>query len=473
MGNNKFIKDISASTVQIGINQVASLVIFYLISKYISKEDFGFYNWGLAICSTLITVLSFGMDLVYVKRIASGFKRKITIGLHFFHTLYSGLVLIAVTGLILYLFPGLMEFRYLFLLILINQFSFSVSNSIKLCINGHEHFNYLAYIAILTNVLKVAMIAILFFSQHFTIYTVLYAFILSYVIEFLIGYLFASKIVDEAIRPRLDIKEYKSLIVESLPQLGTVLFDSALSRIDWILMGVMATSVKTAEYSFAFKIFEVSKMPYIILAPILLTRFSKLFRQENEINAETSGKLDQFFKLEMFISILIPLVAVCIWSPFFDWITDNKYGAVNETTYRILAVCIPLHYVTNFLWTMAFTQGQLKKILVITIVTSSLNIILNLVLIPLFASEGAALSFLISTILQVIIYYKVTAQTKYRFKITIPLIIVINGSIAALAGLYVDAHMVIKVLIALVIYVTLSFFTGILNLKSIKSVIKP
>lgn len=473
MAKNKFIKDISASTVQIGINQVANLVIFYLISKYISKEDFGFYNWGLAICSTFITVLSFGMDLVYVKRIASDFKRKITIGLHFFHTLYSGVILIAITGLVLYLFPGLIESKYLFLLILINQFSFSISNSIKLCINGHEHFNYLAYIAVITNVLKVSFIALLFFNHQFTIYTVLYAFIISYVIEFLIAYFFASRIVEEAIKPKLILKEYKSLIIESLPQLGTVLFDSALARIDWILMGVIATAVKTAEYSFAFKIFEVSKLPYIILAPILLTRFSKMFRQTSDISQETSVKLDRFFKLEMFISVLIPLIAVSIWSEFFDWITNNKYGAVNETTYRILSICIPLHYVTNFLWTMAFTQGQLKKILFITIITSSLNIILNLILIPHFASEGAAISFLISTILQVIIYYRVTIQTKYKFKIKIPLIVIVNGLVAALVSLNVDVHMIIKVLIALFIYLTLSAFTGILSLKTLKSIIKP
>lgn len=467
----KFIKDISASTIQIGINQVSNLVIFYLISKYISKEDFGFYNWGVAICSTLITVLSFGMDLVYVKRIASGFQQKITIGLHFFHTLYSGILLLVITALVLYLFPGLMEARYLFLLILINQFTFSVSNSIKLCINGYEYFNYLAYIAIATNVLKVAVISILFYTHQFTIYTIIYSFIASYVIEFVIGYFFASKIVGETIRPRLIVKEYKILIIESLPQLGTVLFDSALARIDWILMGVMATAIKTAEYSFAFKIFEISKLPYIILAPILLTRFSKLFRQENEIDESTSLKLDHFFKLEMFISILIPLMAVCIWSEFFDWITDNKYGAVNETTYQILAACIPLHYVTNFLWTMAFTQGQLKKILIITMITSSLNIILNLALIPFFASEGAALSFLISTVVQVLIYYKVTAQTKYKFKIRIPLIVIANGSIAALITFFTNIHMAAKIPMALIIYVILSLFTGILNFKSLKSIL--
>lgn len=80
----RFFKDISASAVQIGVTQVANLLIFYLISKYISKEDFGFYNWSMAVSSTIITVLSLGMDLVYVKRIASGFKEKLRFRSTFF-----------------------------------------------------------------------------------------------------------------------------------------------------------------------------------------------------------------------------------------------------------------------------------------------------------------------------------------------------------------------------------------------------
>jgi O-antigen/teichoic acid export membrane protein len=45
----KFIRDISANTLQVIINQVCGLVIFYLLSIGLDKNSFGEINWTLAV----------------------------------------------------------------------------------------------------------------------------------------------------------------------------------------------------------------------------------------------------------------------------------------------------------------------------------------------------------------------------------------------------------------------------------------
>lgn len=465
----RFFKDISASAVQIGVTQVANLLIFYLISKYISKEDFGFYNWSMAVSSTIITVLSLGMDLVYVKRIASGFKEKITISLHFFHALVTSGVLIVAIGFVTLFFPNLFNFNTLFLLVLINQSVFTIGNSIKFCLNGLEKYNKLALIAIITNLLRVSLTLALLFLNYFTIYFIVAAFIASYLIEFIISYFIARKVLNYFIIPKMYFGEYKGLIKESFPQLGTVLFDSALARIDWILMGIIATSVKTAEYTFAFKMFEVSKMPYLIIAPILLTRFSKLFKDERKIEENEKSNLDNLFKVELFLAVLIPITAIAIWSDFFDLITNNKYGAVNQLTYSILALCIPLHYSTNFLWTMAFTQGQLKTIFWITLITSVTNILLNIFLIKAIGAEGAALAFLISTLIQVFLYYKLTKQHNYQFNLKALISFVAIGILSVLPSYFLTLHFIFEGMITVILFLALSWLTHLIRLKTIKT----
>src|SRR5690625_4230096 len=272
MESKKFLKDISASTIQVAVTQVANLLIFYLISKYISKEEFGFYNWSMALSSTVIAIFSLGMDLVYVKRVASGDKPEATISIHFFHTLLSSVVLITAASIGSMLFFDRLEFKDLFLLIVINQSLFTIANSIKLCLNGYEKFNKLAIIAIFTSITRVVFIVSLLLLGYFSIYLIVIAFIVSYLIEFGVSYYIAGVTLKYYIKQKAPIKEYKRLVIESFPQLGTVLFDSTLARIDWILIGVIATAVKTAEYSFAYKIFEISRIPFLIIAPILLTR---------------------------------------------------------------------------------------------------------------------------------------------------------------------------------------------------------
>lgn len=470
MQNKRFLKDISASGIQVVATQAANLIIFYLISKYISKEEFGFYNWATATSTTIITILSLGMDLVYVKRVASGFKEKITIELHFFHTLFTGIALITLSILLIMFFPNLLSGKSLFLLILISQVSFAVSNSVKLAINGLEKYTYLAYIAILVSTIKLILILILFFIGQFTIFKIIYAFTLTYLIEFLYSIFFIKKTHIGRIKPKLIIDEYKELIKESLPQLGTVILSTSSVRLDLIMMGLLATAIKTAEYSFALKIVQISQIPLLIISSILLTRFSKIFNSDKPLDLSTSNQLDEFLKIEMIIGILIPLATVSIWSEFFDTITDNKYGAVNALTYQIMVIGIPFHYATNFLWSMAFAQGQLKQILLITIISTSINVLSNLLLIYFWGGEGAALSDLISSIISFMLYLKITKQQTYRFKIKTPLIALFNGVLSTLVSMQFNLHYSLKLAVATSIFLILSYCTKQLSIKSLSTI---
>ena len=68
----KLLKDLSANTLQMIINQVCGLVIFYVLSVFFSKDDFGEINWSLAILLTAFSILSLGIDQLVVKKIAEG-----------------------------------------------------------------------------------------------------------------------------------------------------------------------------------------------------------------------------------------------------------------------------------------------------------------------------------------------------------------------------------------------------------------
>ena len=70
---------------------------------------------------------------------------------------------------------------------------------------------------------------------------------------------------------------YLKLLKESLPQAGVVIFTSSIARFDWIFLGILASNIALAEYSFAFKIFEVATLPLLVIAPILIPRFTRLF----------------------------------------------------------------------------------------------------------------------------------------------------------------------------------------------------
>ncbi len=470
-GKQKLVRDISANTVQTLITQVFGFVIFYITSKYLSKDEFGEFNWAIAIGSTIIATASLGLDLVFVKRVASGQNVMLISGIHFFHTVIVGIVVCMGAFVIKLFLPVFNGLHPLIFLIFINLALANIANSFKLCLNGLESYRQLALMALFANIVKIGMILFLFVIQRFTVFNVVLAYMFTSLVEFIIGYYLVNKSITAIVKPVLNFGEYKYFILESLPQLGVVVFDSALARIDWILLGIISTSAATAEYSFVYKIFEYSKFPLMIVAPVLLTRFSKMFVDPASIDDRNRSEINMFFRLEMFIITLIPIVLITLWTPLMDFITDNKYGGVNEINYWILAPCVPLVCIVNFLWTLGFVQGQLKAIMFITIAVSLFNILCNSMLIPVYGQMGASLSYLASTVLQLVLYLVFVRQVEMKLNYVKLLVAMLNMAVAVAIAKFSGTHVVISCLIAVAIHIVLGFATQQVNYKQLREVI--
>jgi O-antigen/teichoic acid export membrane protein len=162
----------------------------------------------------------------------------------------------------------------------------------------------------------------------------------------------------------------------------------------------MVSAASLAEYSFAYKIFEISTLPLLAIAPLLIPRFTKLFKTDNHRQAD----LKQLIRIELIIAAFTGLMLNMCWNPLIDIATHGKYGSVNTTTIFILSLCLPLLYINNFLWTIFFVQNRLKMIFQSFLVTFCINVAADLVLIPFYKNQGAALAFLLACVAQAVFY---------------------------------------------------------------------
>jgi len=471
-GKRKLIRDISANTMQTGITQVAGLVFFYLSSRYLNKDEFGDFNWSSALGATLIAILSLGLDLIFVKRIASGRDVIETSGIHLSHTLLSAALICSAICSLQFFIPTINQQHPVLFYTVVYLAISNIANSFKLCLNGLEAYRKLANLALISNVTKFVLLLILFLIGKFTVYTLLVVYGLGALLEFFVGYKMVQTSIAANPRPLFRKMEYKYFILESLPQLGVVLFDSALARIDWILLGIIGTSTlgltaaaMTAEYSFVYKVFEVSKLPLLIIAPVLLTRFAKLLGEDKQLTERHQEEISVLFRLENFILLLMPLFFISVWSPLIDTFTDGKYGQVNEAKYWVLALCIPMHGLINFLWTSAFVQGQLKRIMFITISASLVNLLANLFLIPLYGGMGAALAFLGSTAIQLGLYLFFTGTAALRMDYRPAAYLCLFALSALFLTAFLSPPVWLRPVIVLTIYCVLAMVTKTVNLK--------
>jgi O-antigen/teichoic acid export membrane protein len=311
----------------------------------------------------------------------------------------------------------------------------------------------------------------LFLAGYLSIHNVALGFLAASVLELATGYAYLRRRLRGRLQPLYAPKTYKGFIMESLPQLGVVLFDSALARIDWILLGIFSTASITAEYTFAYKFFELSKLPLLILGPVLLTRLSALLSSKSPLSAEQQARINGFVRLELMISFLIPIVLTCTWTDLIDRLTDGKFGAVNQSTFTLLSFCVPLHFAINFLWTLAFVQGKLKAIMWITISSSIVNLIANAVLIPHFAGEGAAWAFLFSSLIQFILYFIAADQKVLRLEAGRLALLFVLAATTVYASISLIGNSYLKALAALSSFATVLILLRQVNVAELRSLL--
>ncbi len=392
--------NLSANTLQLVINQLSGLVIFYILSISLDKNSFGEINLALALLLASFNILSFGIDQVAVRKIASGENPQTIVSLYLVHVLITGLAFYGLLLLGRSLFPSHISTYNLILLIGIGKLAIYFSMVFKQSAIGMERFKLLARMSVITNIARGLALLILALLRMVTLNTVIIIFISGDVLELLAGFYFFKRDTGLPSAIRWNKRSYVSLIKESMPQLGVVVITSALSRFDWIFIGIVVSAVKLAEYSFAYKVFELSTLPLLAIAPILIPWFTRMFK-EGGFNTE---KLQLLARMEIMIASFTVLLLNICWTPAIDPLTHGKYGLVNERTLFILSLCIPLQYLCNFLWTIYFAKGQLKLILKAFIITFSINIIGDIILIPLLHNLGAAIACLAGFIAQLVFF---------------------------------------------------------------------
>ncbi|MES1226498.1 MAG: oligosaccharide flippase family protein, partial [Bacteroidota bacterium] len=270
---------------------------------------------------------------------------------------------------------------------------------------GMEKFRPLLYMSVSSNVVRSLALVILALSGHLSHNLVIFIFVGGDLFELLCCILIIQYIIKVPVSIKWNKREYISLFKESLPQMGVSIFTSVIARFDWIIIGLFTSTVILANYSFAYKIFEMATLPMLVVAPVLIPRFTKLFHPGSPL--PNSNRIDELFallRIEMIVSSFVALILNIIWVPVIDLASNGKYGSINSTTIMVLSASMPFLYFNNFLWTVNFAKGRLKMIFFVFAASFLINVIANIFLTPVYKAEGAAAAYLLTIVGQSVLY---------------------------------------------------------------------
>ena len=407
---HKIIRGLSANTIQLLVNQIFGFVIFFLLSRALSKSNFGELNWTLALLLTIFNLLSFGIDQMMVKKIAGGGNVSILVSLYALHTFFSGGLFYVLLLIAKFIFPEFFIQHTFLLLLGIGKLLIFFSAPYKQLVTGLQKFDLLLFMSVGSNVVRGLGLLIISLNGAIRIHEVIVIFIAGDAFELLVCIAINKSILKSRTTLPGPKREYINLLRESLPQIGVVIFTSAIARFDWIFIGLFVSDVKLAEYSFAYKIFEISTLPLLAIAPLLVPFFTIFFLKKREENPESVKKINFLVRMEMIVAGLSAMMVNLLWIPIIDPLTQGKYGLVNKYTVFILTLSIPAIYLNNILWSINFAIGKLRPIFFVFGISFAVNILGDVGLIPFLKNEGAAGAFILSVFIQMLLFYRITDQ---------------------------------------------------------------
>jgi len=462
---NKLLVKIFSSGLQAISVQILGGVFFYFISIYISKDEFGIISWTNAVSVFLTTILGFGLEQVVVRRIAASKRSDWAAAAFFIHSIAGFLI----TFLLLLLLNGVIKspagiYKHLPWFFLAQGVIF-IGVPLKQFLNAKEQFTPYGIIAVISNVCKIAAAWFLMTQGKLYINTVLIILICTAVFE--LSGLMIYLVAKTSFSFKFHFKAYVKLLKESSAQYISVIFDISLSRMDWILLGIMTTSSVLADYSFAYRAYELARLPMLIIAPIILPRFARLLSANNIIDTEYQKYIVSFNIVEIFFAASIPLMLNILWAPLLTLITNGKYGASNSLEFLILSLCIPLQFFINLLWSLSFGAKKYKSVSFITVVCAITNIALNLILITRFGGLGASIAFLTTTILQAWLYYRLVRKEITKISLRPIIVFTTEAIIIYFITTRLNVHFLIQLVIAIVLYLLITVLSKQINKQHI------
>ena len=466
----KLLNDVSASTLQVLLTQSLGLVVFLVTSFYLPKDIYGELNWSYAVCMFVITVLSLRLEQIVVKSAAIGKDTARIMTLFLIHVLLSGAGFYIFLLVLSFIFPIFFNVHGFLLVLAISQLLTYFSSPFKNVANGKERFGYLAIMSSIAVLVRAICLIIIVVFFQLNVQLVLMIFIVSSLIELAVCFYLVNVKMQIYLFNGIRFGDYFQLLQESLPQIGVAILVAGITRMDWIFLGLFSTPVVTAEYSFAYRVFELSPFPLLIIAPVLLSRLSRYFARHTEEQAllEEKKRLGLLIRWEMIVATLIPLVLNIIWIPLFDSLTGNKYGGVNQVTFLILSLCIPFLYINNFLWSAHFAQHRLKLILRITLVSFCIILVGDLLFIPFYKAQGAAFVYLAAMVIEYLNYMRSSVLSRIKETWQSLLICMISAAGSGLVAFYISDNVVWRLLIAVTLFSFLLLATKQFRVSDIK-----
>lgn len=387
------------------INTLSSLLIAVLVGRFLGETFYGDFTKVFATTTLLFMVLDFGFNAIVVK--------KITHHPHLATPQFQNLFgLRLILSLILYV--GLLAF--LFLLPTPQNQGYTLTVKISIAIFALQYFAQASYLTTnaifqsqfdytrsviassLGSLIQLLLVAILVQNTS-SLTLIILAHLLGTAVIAVVSLTLVRRYI-KSIIPTFNVGEIKTLLIHTAPIGLALVLNLFATHTDTIIIALFRPTEEVGFYGLARRIFDVTLVfPTFFMNatyPILLQKqlhnsldLKKVFTQTLQVLSALS---------------LLATAALFFLSPLITLIRPEFSPAI--TTLKILSFSLPIFFLTSlFMWTMVAVgkERQLARIYGLALLV---NLSTNLIAIPRFGFNAAAVTTLATEMVVLLLLVK-------------------------------------------------------------------
>ncbi|HEY54062.1 MAG TPA: flippase [Caldilineae bacterium] len=394
-----------------GIRILLAFVLILYIANVYGAAWQGKFSILLAFLNIFMVLASFGMPRLITREVARDYDA----GNHYFWSALvaqggTTLMFMVIMVVVVALMPYPADTKQMLWLAVLALPLFSIYSLAGALLRAHERMQYLVYAEVLSAVTQLVVAVVLLSAG---------AGVLALAVVRIAGIGLAALVVLISAlalhfirRPRFDLRFSWRLLRESSDFFGMAAFDSALQRLDILVLSVVAGEVATGIYDAAFQLIKVLMVLTLSFTDAIYPALSRLYLQARERFALAAGKALQYGLI-----LILPIaVGTTVLAP--DIITllyrRASYAAAGDVL-AVLAWVLLAYFVQIFLTRTLIAGNRPRAAFHITAIMVGLGVVILAGLTSLFGPVGAAWGLLLVYLIGALLAWRASRSFQLSF----------------------------------------------------------
>jgi len=433
-------------------SKVIAMLLTIFLARYLEPAQYGIYSFVTSILFIFLVISDFGLNDLIIRDIA----RSKALANQYFK---AAVIIKALVGMlcifVMIMSVNLMGYSYdkviYTAIISLSIFFICLNNTIISFFKAFERMEYSSLLSILGNLFIFISCIVLIFLKG-SLKEIIIARVVSLSAISLLGFLLLRRFIEKIDVP-IDLGFIKMLFHGAFPFLANGLIHSLYCSLDIIMLSKMKGDLCVGWFSPAandlfFSLFIIPGTISTVVYPI----FSRQYMNSTE---RLIRSCNFCIKILAIIGIAISVGTFLLSSDIINLIYGPKYFH-SIAVLKIIAVAIIFTFVRDPLGYALAATGEVQTLMRINLAMLILNAILNLILIPLYAHIGAAITTTLCIIIslpisQYILNRKIGSIVIAR-NLVKPIIAATFMSVAIYALNAAHFHLIFVILFAALIY---------------------